>query len=133
MMNLPCPQATPTSDAFNLHMPRQALFNVSDAAAVRLVCTSGALWITVDGQAQDIVLERCEEFTTDLHQPAVVYALKPSGLFVAPHTQTSARPQRRRWPVLQRIGQSMERALARYLAHSPNQANAASAASAIWY
>jgi Protein of unknown function (DUF2917) len=137
MTDLPCPKALATLDAFNLHLERQAIFILPDAAEARLVCTGGALWITLDGQTQDVVLSRCEEFTTPLHTRAVVYALKPSGLYVAPHADGAIQP-RQRESALRRLGRTMasatrrsiQRYLDRYIAHSPNQA---SAASSIWY
>jgi hypothetical protein len=137
MTNLPCPKALATRESFNLQLERQAIYVLPDAAQARLVCTGGALWVTLDGQPEDIVLKRCEEFTTPLHTRAVVYALKPSGLFVAPHSGDAVRP-RPRQSALQKIGHtvraamghSMQRYLDRCLAHSPIQA---SAANVIWY
>lgn len=132
MTDLPCPKAVSTHEAFNLHLERQAMFILPDAALARLVCTGGALWVTLDGQTEDVVLNRCEEFTTPLHTRAVVYALKPSGLFVAPWATNDIRPLPRQTG-LRRIGQAMasamchavQRYLDRYVSRSPNQASAA--------
>jgi Protein of unknown function (DUF2917) len=133
MTDLPCPKTISSRDAFNLQLERQGIYIFPDAAQVRLVCTGGAVWITLDGEAADVVLSRCDEFTTPLHTRAVVYALKPSGLFVAPLVG-DARDRRSRPSFLRRIGNAMAsgmpRYLDRYIAHSPNQAMAASS---IWY
>jgi hypothetical protein len=66
----------------HLDLPRQAIVNLTDAAGVEFICESGAVWITLDHDRRDIVLQRGERFTTDMHRPAMVYALKPSLLGV---------------------------------------------------
>ena len=82
-------QATPQINAesqrgsFNLNLNRQAIFSVPDAAAVRILCSEGAVWITLDGDPRDVVLQRCQDFTSMEHRRAVVYALQPSRVTVA--------------------------------------------------
>ena len=97
-------QTTPQINAegqrgsFNLNLNHRTIFSVPDAAAVRFLCTEGAVWITLDGDPRDVVLQRCQDFTSTEHRRAVVYALQPSRVTVAaadapapgkPHTRKS--------------------------------------------
>ena len=54
--------------------PRQ-LHDIEDAAGMRITCRSGAVWITVDNDPQDYVLEAGETFATSRHARVLVYAL----------------------------------------------------------
>ena len=90
---------TNSSDAtsaldLHLHLQPQAMFNLPDAAGARIVCRSGCLWITLDGDLRDFVLEPGESFTTTEHRRALIYALKPSCMAVSSSGQ--AAPGRRR-------------------------------------
>ena len=67
------------------------LFAIADASSVRILCTAGRLWITVDNDSRDFVLEPGESFETAQRERAVVYALLPSRLLVAPQPQGSMR------------------------------------------
>ena len=70
-------------NAFSLNLRRQALFSVPDAANVRIACVEGAVWITLDNDPRDIVLESCGVFTTTEHRRALVYAMEASRITVA--------------------------------------------------
>lgn len=59
-------------------LPRRAMLKLPDAAGLRIRCRTGTLWITLDGDCCDYVVEAGEQFTTDAHRPAIVYALKPA-------------------------------------------------------
>lgn len=108
-------QATPQINAegqrgsFNLNLSRQSIFSVPDAAAVRILCTEGAIWITLDDSPEDVVLQRCGDYTAPEHRRAVVYALQPSKVTVSalaakPRTNApvEAKPSLREriWPSL---------------------------------
>jgi hypothetical protein len=54
--------------------PRQ-LHTIPDASGVRITCRAGAVWITVDNDPEDYVLETGEMFTTSRHARVLVYAL----------------------------------------------------------
>lgn len=69
-------------------LPRRAMITLPDAAGVEIVCRTGALWITLDNDPRDIVVEAGERFCTTEHRPAIIYALKPSSL--ALHQGTAA-------------------------------------------
>ena len=70
--------AKSANQAFSLNLPRQALFSIADAANVRIACAQGSIWITLDNDLRDIVLDDCQVFTTTEHRRAVIYAMKPS-------------------------------------------------------
>ena len=74
---------TSSATAFSLNLRPQALFSVPDAANVRIACVEGAVWITLDNDPRDIVLESCGVFTTPEHRRAIIYAMKPSIVTVA--------------------------------------------------
>ncbi len=50
------------------------------ATAHEVVCNSGSLWITQDGNSRDIVLNPGERFASDGRRQAIAYALDPSSL-----------------------------------------------------
>lgn len=80
-----------SSDHFELGMQREAMFSVPDAADLKIVCRSGTVWITLDGDLRDIVLEKCESFSTPDHKRALIYAMRPSCISIAPAAGTLAR------------------------------------------
>jgi hypothetical protein len=69
--------------AFNLDLRRQAVFSIADAANVRIACVQGSIWITLDNDLRDFVVDDCGVFTTLEHRRALVYALKPSRVSVS--------------------------------------------------
>ena len=89
-----CTDASASPGAFSLNLPHQALFSVPDAANVRIVCVEGAIWITLDNDPRDIVLESCDVFTTPDHRRAIIYAMKPSTITVAASASTAASGRR---------------------------------------
>ena len=80
----------------DLSLEPKALFNVSDAAGVQILCRSGSLWVTLDGDPQDIVLDAGDHFTATEHRRALIYALGPVSLSLSMASAT--RPARRVWP-----------------------------------
>ncbi|MEO6017307.1 MAG: DUF2917 domain-containing protein [Polaromonas sp.] len=79
--------------AFNLRLAAQAAFSVPDVANVRIACVEGTVWITLDNDPRDIVLEACGVFTTPEHRRAIVYAMKPSQITVAAMPSKTAKLQ----------------------------------------
>lgn len=80
-----------TSNRFDLNLAHQATFQVTDAAGVQITCHRGCLWITLDGDQRDIVLEAGERFVATEHRRALIYALAPSSLSLS---EASAAPAR---------------------------------------
>ncbi|HEY8047641.1 MAG TPA: DUF2917 domain-containing protein [Ramlibacter sp.] len=64
----------PTEPALIVLAPRQ-LHTIADASGVEIACRSGAVWITVDGDLNDYVLEAGDTFVTDKRARVLVYAL----------------------------------------------------------
>jgi len=56
------------------------LYRLPDAAGVRIACRSGSVWITLDDDPRDVVLEAGGSFTTDEHRRALVFAFEGSSL-----------------------------------------------------
>jgi hypothetical protein len=56
----------------------RAMFSVPDAAGVRFSCRQGSVWITLDGDSRDIVLDPGQDFSSDQHRRALIYALAPA-------------------------------------------------------
>ena len=77
------------SAAFSVNLQPRAMFSVPDAADVRITCGEGAVWITLDHDVRDILLDPGEVFVGREHSRAIIYALKPSTIRVA----TPARAQ----------------------------------------
>lgn len=63
---------------FAIDLSRQAMLSLADAAGVRFAVDHGSVWITLDGDSRDVVLEAGHAFTTQEHRRALVYALAPS-------------------------------------------------------
>ena len=80
----------------DLYLAYRAIFTIDDAAGVDIACREGCLWITLDNDTRDIVLEGGRKFTTQEHRRAVVYAMESSHLTMtaAPIEQHSPRMRR---------------------------------------
>ena len=69
------------------------LFDLPDAAAVRVRCTAGSLWITLDHEPRDIVLVPGESFSTPDHRRArSTPSRRRASNFAADRPQARARP-----------------------------------------
>jgi len=58
-----------------LTLARRQVHKIEDVGGVRIVCRKGTVWITVDGDATDHVLERGETFVAPPQARALVSAL----------------------------------------------------------
>ncbi len=85
---------TTGSSRYQVSLAHQGLFDIADAAGVTLQCDQGSVWITLDNDARDIVLEAGESFSTHEHRHALVYALSPSTVTLQATTQPLAEPTR---------------------------------------
>jgi len=68
------------SSPLDLTLAHQAMFSVSDAAGVQITCHEGSLWVTLDDDPRDIVVDAGGSFLTTEHRRALIYAMKPSVL-----------------------------------------------------
>lgn len=80
---------------FELQLDAKTTFDLTDAAGVQILCRQGSLWITLDGDPRDIVLDAGASFTPSEHRRALIYALAPSSLSLAMERQII--PMRRSW------------------------------------
>ena len=77
------------SNHFDLNLDRSAMFNVPDAAGMDIVCRDGTVWITLDNDQRDYLLEAGDTFSNSEHTRALIYAMRSSRIAV-----TSARLHR---------------------------------------
>ena len=73
------------SDALpsSVRLESRRLLELPDAAGVLIRCESGSLWVTMDNDPRDIVLEAGQVFETTEHRRALVYALENSHVGLA--------------------------------------------------
>jgi hypothetical protein len=69
---------------YEIGLAARGLFEIPDAADVRIECRRGSLWLTLDNDPRDIVLEPGESFVTGEHRRALLYALRPACIAVGP-------------------------------------------------
>ena len=81
-MNTNCPDIINNSN-FSMNLQHQAMFSVPDASKVRIDVAEGSVWITLDNDTKDYVLDACGVFTTTQPRRALVYALQPSCITVS--------------------------------------------------
>lgn len=56
----------------------RALLDVPDISGTQVACRRGSLWITLDNDPRDIVLEAGESFFSTEHRRALIYAFQAS-------------------------------------------------------
>lgn len=69
---------------YQLSLAARELLEIPDVARVQVTCNQGSLWITLDNDRRDIVLETGENFFCTEHRRALVYAFEPSTLALRP-------------------------------------------------
>lgn len=76
---------------FKIELPRHAIFTVTDIAGVGIECQSGCVWLTLDDDPRDLVLEPGERFVGDIHRRVLVSAFEASSIAVS-HALPAAMP-----------------------------------------
>jgi hypothetical protein len=66
-----------------LDLEPRALFAVDDSSEVNFTCREGTVWLTLDGDLRDYVLEAGDSFRTGEHRRALIYALSPARVELA--------------------------------------------------
>ena len=61
-----------------LTLAARQLHAIDDPSTVRIACREGALWITLDNDQRDWVVEAGETFETPRQARALLYALGPT-------------------------------------------------------
>ncbi len=81
-------------------LPRDALLTVRDGAGTLIICRSGALWITQEGDIRDAIVEPAASFTIRKAGATVITALRTSSLTLigSQAVEVEANPQQRRMP-----------------------------------
>jgi hypothetical protein len=82
------PSTTPDRNKFS--MAPRALLDIPDIAGTRITCCRGSLWVTLDNDPRDIVLEAGESFFGSEHRRALVYAFQASDVDMSPVTAATA-------------------------------------------
>ena len=72
-------------------LPARQLFELPDASTARIVCTSGCLWLTLDDDPRDVILEPGDSFSAREPRRALLYALQGSSFLLAPQAQGTMR------------------------------------------
>jgi hypothetical protein len=72
-------------------LPARQLFEIPDASSARIVCTSGCLWLTLDDDPRDVILEPGDAFEAREPRRALLYALQGSAFLLEPQRQGSMR------------------------------------------
>jgi DUF2917 family protein len=62
-------------------MPR-AMHEIPDMSGVQVACSQGSVWITLDHDPRDIILEAGSAFSGTQHRRALIYAFTASELVV---------------------------------------------------
>jgi hypothetical protein len=87
------------SSHYQVSLGHQGLFDIADAAGVALRCDKGTVWLTLDNDPRDIVLEAGEVFTTEEHRHALVYALSAATITLRAAFQPQANSARAPEPI----------------------------------
>jgi hypothetical protein len=66
-----------------LRLEPKALYSLPDATGLTVTCDEGALWLTVEGDLRDFVLEPGQTFKTQSDRTVLIYALAPSRISIA--------------------------------------------------
>ena len=71
----------------------QQLVKVRGGRGHAIVCHSGSVWVTQDGDPRDIILRAGDAFTLDRDGPALVQAFEPGAISIA-QTEAQTRAAR---------------------------------------
>lgn len=83
------------SNRFDLSLRQNAMLRLPDAAGVNIVCRDGTVWITLEGDRRDFVLQAGDRFAGTEHRHAVIQAMAPSSLSVCATLAPARSPQER--------------------------------------
>ena len=85
----------------HLRLEHKALYSLPDAAGLAVTCDQGVVWLTVDGDPRDFVLEAGETFESPDRARVLIYALARSRISIAnadAAAATAAAPAHRHAP-----------------------------------
>ena len=80
-------------------LPARQLFEITDATGVRILCTAGSLWLTLDHDPRDVILQAGDSFEAEAPHRVLLYAFEQSTFALAsavPRSEGRAVPQKGR-------------------------------------
>lgn len=78
------PAAMPAPRLITLELLRSTTLTLDSPKGKRVECQSGCLWITLDRDPRDFIIEAGKSFVADHDQRALVHALEASRIQVVP-------------------------------------------------
>lgn len=79
------------SEALGLHLKHRQLLRLPADNGARVTCRSGCVWITRDGDANDIVLEPGQTFQSERGDGIIIYGLHDADIDVVEIATAPAR------------------------------------------
>lgn len=79
------------NEAPTVSLPARQMFAIPDAASARILCTAGCLWLTLDGDPRDVILEPGDSFETGESRRALLYAMQRSAFVLSDRPQRTVR------------------------------------------
>lgn len=76
-----------------IHLARDGLISIRGAQDTRIFCQSGSLWLTLEGDIRDVVLEPGESHAIGNGGLAVITALRPSVALLTQEPPPAAAPR----------------------------------------
>jgi hypothetical protein len=77
-------------------LPARQLFEIPDASQARVLCTAGCLWLTLDGDLRDLILQPGDRFEEAQPRRLLLYAIEPSAFQLAPQRSVRLRLSKNR-------------------------------------
>lgn len=72
-------------------LPARQLFEIADPCGVRIACTAGCLWLTLDHDPRDVILRPGDSFEADAPRRLLLYAFEASAFALVSVPQGSLR------------------------------------------
>jgi hypothetical protein len=72
-------------------LPARQLFEITDAGVVRILCTAGSLWLTLDHDPRDVILQAGDSFQAEGPRRLLLYAFEPSTFALESAVQRTVR------------------------------------------
>jgi hypothetical protein len=72
-------------------LPARQLFEIRDGCGVRILCTAGSLWLTLDRDTRDVILQPGDSFEAEAPQRVLLYAFEASSFALAAGPQRKVR------------------------------------------
>lgn len=66
------------SHRYEVCIAAHGLLVIPDVAGVQLSCSDGSVWLTLDNDTRDVVLEPGDVFFSTEHKRALLYAFRPA-------------------------------------------------------